>query len=308
MIKRKESRVSKGLDEGSVRPSMQALQGVQLKTGDKCSEGAAKPDTLNEEVLKMLGRSGDRSNVRKENNSSVKSGDATRVSFTSDSECKNGSLRTFSPKTSNDNICELSCGNENNSSKRRKHTFSCDLGLFNISPHDSMKTLKQCSQLNSSLSNFKPFKHKNNIINDAQQNNKRQSLNCYTVPCKNSSANYLFTALWTYILHFYIKLNQVAQVNFMPETYKQPCNSAVGHISENTSSSIKKKTSSDSCLRSSFSVSFYSAAHIFLTCAILIGVCGRAASANSPPRFVVEGGNEIVVNKKEGPSTPIGEY
>lgn len=29
--------------------------------------------------------------------------------------------------------------------------------------------------------------------------------------------------------------------------------------------------------------------------------------ANSPPRFVVEGGIEIVVNLKEGPSTPVGE-
>ena len=37
--------------------------------------------------------------------------------------------------------------------------------------------------------------------------------------------------------------------------------------------------------------------------AFLVGVC----CANSPPRFVVEGGNEIVVNKKEGPSTPVGE-
>ncbi|KAF2346551.1 hypothetical protein FHG87_022693 [Trinorchestia longiramus] len=35
-------------------------------------------------------------------------------------------------------------------------------------------------------------------------------------------------------------------------------------------------------------------------------VCSSAG--NSPPRFVVEAGNEIVVNLREGPSTPIGEY
>ena len=39
---------------------------------------------------------------------------------------------------------------------------------------------------------------------------------------------------------------------------------------------------------------------------LFFSLCGLCA-ANSPPRFVVQGGNEIVVNRKEGSHTPIGE-
>ena len=43
---------------------------------------------------------------------------------------------------------------------------------------------------------------------------------------------------------------------------------------------------------------------LFLISLLLIS----SVSANQPPRFIVKGGSEIVVNLKEGPDTPIGEY
>ena len=42
---------------------------------------------------------------------------------------------------------------------------------------------------------------------------------------------------------------------------------------------------------------------------LLIWICLLFGNgdANSPPRFIVEGGSEIVVHLKEGPDTPIGK-